>query len=76
MIISNMSDIEDKRVVLAIDAASISARVSVFRNGEVKVLFETKWTNESERRLSSHQNITTFVRDSIPYAVRPIMKSK
>lgn len=35
MFISNMSDIEDKRVVLAIDAASISARVSVFRNGEV-----------------------------------------
>lgn len=46
MIISNMSDIEDKRVVLAIDAASISARISVSHNGEDKGLFETKWTNE------------------------------
>lgn len=63
MIASYMSDIEDKRVVLAIDAASVSARVSVSRNGEVKGLLETKWTDESDRILSSPQEFATFVHD-------------
>ena len=63
MIISYMSDIEDKRVVLAIDAASVSARVSVSHNGEVKGLLETKWTNESEKILSSPQEFAAFVKD-------------
>ena len=33
--------IDDKRVVLVIDAASVSARVSVSSNGEVKGLLNT-----------------------------------
>lgn len=41
MVDSYLGEIDDKRVVLAIDAASVSARVSVSSNGEVKGLLNT-----------------------------------
>lgn len=61
MIVTNMSDVDDKRVVLAIDAASVTARVSVSKNGEVKGLLTTKWTAESDKILSSPQEFAAFV---------------
>ena len=61
MIVTSMSDVDDKRVVLAIDAALVTTRVSVSENGEVKGLLTTKRTEESDKILSSPQEFAAFV---------------
>lgn len=62
MIGNYIANVNDKRVVLVIDAASVSARVAVKRNGEVKGLLVTKWTNESEKIISSPIEFSSFVK--------------
>lgn len=61
MVDSYLGEIDDKRVVLAIDAASVSARVSVSSNGEVKGLLNTKWINNPNEVLSTPYEFSTFV---------------
>lgn len=56
-----MSGISDNRVVLAIDAASVSARVSVSKDGVIKGLLNTKFTQDAKTILSSSQEFAKFI---------------
>ena len=57
-----MNYIYDKRVVLAIDAASVPAPVSVSKDGTVKGLLSKKFTEDSEKILSSLYEFAKFVK--------------
>ena len=77
-----MNEIEDKRVVLAIDAASVSSRISVSKDETIKGLLHKKWTTESHKKLASPFNFANFASDIIRYyfivyicSVSPLGKS-
>ena len=59
-----MSGIDDQRVVLAIDAASISSRVSVARDGTVKGLLSKKFTANANKILSTSIEFANFVKEN------------
>lgn len=59
-----MSGIDDQRVVLAIDAASISSRVSVARDGTVKGLLSKKFTANTNKILSTSIEFANFVKEN------------
>lgn len=65
-----MSGISDERVVLAIDAASVLARVSVSEDGNAKGLLYTKITENASEILSSPENFANFVEEHYSEIIR------
>ena len=61
MIDAYITDKEDDRVVLAIDAVSVSAQVSVSEDGDVKGLLYTKHVNDAQVILSTSKEFSKFV---------------
>lgn len=57
-----MLNLDDRRVVLAINAASVSARVSVAKDGTVKGHLSKKWTDEAEKICLHQKNFLILLK--------------